>query len=474
MKDNPYSSVTEDVAAAIVEICGATNVLYDHSAKMDRYARDQVSEKKYAHPPELVAKPRTVDEVRRILGLAHRKRIPVTPRGAGSGLSGGAVPVYGGICLSLERMNSILEIDTDNLVGIVEPGVITRDFDRELQKHGLFFAGYPLSREICFLGGNVAENAGGGRAVKYGVTSHYITGLEMVTPDGEVVRFGGKRFKDVTGYSMLQLLIGSEGTLGVFTKIWIRLVPRPRYRMVLLALFEDVDCATGAIPQVMIEGRIVPSAIEFMDRLCFQEACKSLGESLPYEQAGASLLFEVDGSHLTSVSEECGTIEEICRKSGAVQVFAVSEPDQMERFWKIRERIPWVLRSFGSHQTAEDIVIPVSSIPRLLEETERIAETYGIVIANFGHAGDGNFHTTPIKNPDQSEEQWDAIIPEILTELYRIVAELGGTISGEHGIGHKRKRYMPLVMGEAELKMMRAIKNALDPLKIMNPGKIFD
>ena len=469
-----YGQVTAEIAERIEEICGEENVLFGDPGKLERYSRDQVVEKRYGHAPELVAKPRTAEQIAEILKLANERRVPVTPRGAGSGLSGGAVPLYGGISLSLERMTSVLEIDTENLIAVVEPGVVTRELDTQLAEHDLFFAGYPLSREICYLGGNVAENAGGGRAVKYGVTGRYITGLELVTAAGRIVRFGGKRFKDVTGYSMVALMIGSEGTLGVFTKIWIRLLPRPRHRRELLALFPGVQAAISAVPEILIKGKIVPSAIEFMDAVSFAEGCRSTKESFPIEEGGAALLLEADGAHEAQVRAEMETIEGICARAGARHTYPAETDEEIERLWKIRERIAWALRRLGAHQSAEDIVVPIAAIPRLLEETERLGGKHGISIPNFGHAGDGNMHTTPIKDPDQAEDAWEETLHEVLTELYGIVRDLGGTISGEHGIGHKRRGYMPLVMSRDELDMLRAVKRALDPNNILNPGKIFD
>ena len=292
---NNYHSVTDDAASKLKDICGEENVIYKDAAKLKRYSRDQVAEKKYSHPPEIVVMPGSPEEIRQIMKMANRERIPVTPRGAGSGLSGGAVPLYGGIVLSVKRMNKICEIDPDNMMTVVEPGVVTNQLDQRLEEYGLFFAGYPMSDEFCFIGGNVAENAGGGRAVKYGVTGRYITGLEMVTPTGELVQLGGKRVKDVTGYDLVKLMIGSEGTLGVFTKIWIKLLPRPTVRHTLAVLFPDPRTAVSTVPLIMRRGGFMPTSVEFIDRLCLHRTCAFLRETLPIENSGAMMLFEAHG-----------------------------------------------------------------------------------------------------------------------------------------------------------------------------------
>lgn len=454
-------------------ICGTEAVLVDEKA-LDRYSRDQVAEKKYAHAPEVVVTPENAAQIIEILHLANREKIPVTPRGAGSGLSGGAVPLYGGICLSIERMNRILEIDRENLVAVVEPGVVTNKLDAALKEYGLFFAGYPMSEEFCFVGGNVGENAGGGRAIKYGVTGKYILGLEVISPTGELMQLGGKRFKDVTGYDLVSLMVGSEGTLGVFSKIFIKLLARPVHRFNILALFKDIPSAIAIVPIVMTQGKLIPTSIEFLDRLCLYETCKSLNESIAYQEAGSMLLFEIDGIHADQVKRDAAVIQQLCEEHHALNVYTAETEEESERFWKIRKQVPWMLKRFGSHQSAEDFVVPIASIPTIITRIEEIEQQYDVMIPCFGHAGDGNLHAVPIKNPDHSEEHWHKILPELLSDIYRDVAKLGGTISGEHGIGHKRKRYMELVMSKAQIEMMRSIKRALDPNNILNPGKIFD
>src|SRR5512139_3116983 len=264
MPENPYRPLTSAIVAELRTIVGTANVLYDEPERMLDYAHDETQGAEYSHLPEAVVKPDGGLEIAAIMRLANRERIPVTPRGAGSGLSGGAVPLFGGILLSLERMNRILEIDTANLVAVVEPGVVTNEINEAVKRHGLFYAGYPMSVETCFIGGNVAENAGGGRAIKYGVTGRYVLGLEVVLPTGEVVRMGGRRVKDVTGYDLLHLMVGSEGTLGIFTKITLRLVPLPAARAVMLVPFADVLTAIETVPKVMTQGHLVPSSVEFM------------------------------------------------------------------------------------------------------------------------------------------------------------------------------------------------------------------
>jgi glycolate oxidase len=466
--------MTDSIVRELSSICGTPNVIHGDPARLARYSRDQVPEKHFHVPPEVVVMPGSASEVQAVIRLANRERVPVTPRGAGTGLSGGAIPVHGGICLSLERMNRILEVDTANLVAVVEPGVVTNRLDETLKPLGLFFAGYPMSEEICTLGGNAAHNAGGGRAIKYGVTKRYITGLEVVMPTGEILTLGGKRFKDVTGYDLLGLMVGSEGTLGVFTKITIRLLPRPRYRRSLLVLFDGVRPAIETVPEIVISGRMVPASIEFMDRISFQEACRSLKESLPWERAGAAMLLESDGSHERQVAEESAMMESVCRARRPVEVLTADTEAESNRYWRIRKQVPWTLKALATHCSIEDIVVPVGEIPSIIERIQGLEKEYAVRIPVFGHAGDGNLHAHPLKNPQSSEAEWYELIPRLLSDLYRATAALGGTISGEHGIGSKRRQFLPLVMGADQIEVLRKIKRVLDPNGILNPGKIFD
>jgi len=447
-------------------------VITDVDAMQD-YAHDEVAGDRHAHLPEAVVKPETAQQVSQILRLANREHIPVTPRGAGSGLSCGAVPVHGGIVLSLERMNRILEIDRENMVAVVEPGVVTNDINDAIAEYGLFYAGYPMSVELCFVGGNVAENAGGGRAIKYGVTGRYVLGLEVVLPTGEIVQLGGKRVKDVTGYDLIHLMIGSEGTLGVFTKITLRLLPRPTARAVLLIPFPDTHTAISAVPQVMTKGRIIPTSVEFMDQRSIQAAYDYTGERLPHPDAGAMLLIEIDGTSEDRVEQDMKSIIKLCLDLGALDIFVGNTPRDERRMWRPRQEMAEALKAISPVQSLEDIVVPMAQIPDLMPELDRLSEEYDVLIPCYGHAGDGNLHATVVKHPEMPMGKWNEKLPIILEELYTVVHKLGGTISGEHGIGSKRARYLPLVMDEKLIELQRSIKEIFDPLNILNPGKIF-
>jgi glycolate oxidase len=468
-----YGKVDTEVLKRLKSIVGEQFVITDEE-KIEQYSHDEVAEAQYAHMPDVVVKPRSAAEIAEIVKLANEKCIPVTPRGAGSGLSGGAVPLFGGIVLSVERMNQILEIDEKNMMVVVEPGVVTNEINARIKDLGLFFAGYPMSLETCYVAGNVAENAGGGKAVKYGVTERYIMGLEVVTPTGEIVMFGGKRVKDVTGYNLRMLMVGSEGTLGIITKVIIKLLPLPKAKVDLLALFPDVQSAIDVVPKIMTQGGIIPTAIEFMDQLSVHTSCDYLNEKIPYQQAGAMLLIEVDGTEEQVVERDYDTIGNLCMDSGAIEVYVADNYTTQERLWSVRRNIAEAFKVVSPHQSLEDIVVPTAQIPDIMPEIARISKKYDVQIPCYGHAGDGNLHATPIKNPKDSMDEWYRKLPLILEELYIATKNLGGTISGEHGIGSKRKKYMHLVATEAELDVMRRIKRALDPNNIMNPGKIVD
>ena len=319
----------------------------------------------------------------------------------------------------------------------------------------LVFAGYPMSLETCQVGGNVAENAGGGKAVKYGVTGRYVTGLEMVTPTGEIVSYGGKVVKDVSGYNIIQLMVGSEGTLGIFTKIIIKLLPLPKTTVDLLVLFKTVDEAIAAVPRIMTHG-IIPTAIEFMDRLAIMTSCDYLNESIPYEDCGAMLLVEIDGFESAQVEHEYEAVGELCMQCGALEVYVADNATTAERIWKIRRNIAEAFKVSAPHQSLEDIVVPISAIPEMVRELARLSAKYDVRIPCYGHAGDGNLHATAVMNPAWSVEKWEAVLPQIIEEMFVATVRLGGKISGEHGIGHKRKKYLSLGMSEDEIEIGRA------------------
>ncbi len=472
--EKSYKPVTHEIVAEIKKIVGDRYVIYNDPEKMENYSHDETPGKEWAHMPDIVVRPRTASEIAAIVKLANRETIPITPRGAGSGLSGGAVPLYGGILLSVDRMNSILEVDLQNLMITVEPGVVANDINEHVKEHSLFYAGYPMSLETCYIGGNVAENAGGGKAVKYGVTSRYVLGLEIVTPTGEIVMLGGKLVKDVTGYNMVQLMVGSEGTLGIFTKIILKLIPLPKIQVDLLCLFKSSEDAIAAVPKIMTAGGIIPTSIEYMDRDSVKAACDYLNEKIPYQQAGAMLLISVDGQDRERVENEYEVIGKICESAGAFEIYVADNPTTSERIWKVRRNIAEAYNVLSKRQCGEDIVVPPSCIPSVVAKFAQLADKYGVYIPNYGHAGDGNLHSRIAPPSDWTDERWKETLPKILNELYRLVADEGGRISGEHGIGHKRKKYMRYVVSEDYMNMLKAVKRALDPNSIMNPGKIFD
>ncbi|HWP67889.1 MAG TPA: FAD-linked oxidase C-terminal domain-containing protein [Rectinemataceae bacterium] len=467
-----YKRITANIVAELRSILGSNNVIAD-TERMEAYSHDETSAEEYGHMPDVVVTPVSTAQVADVVRLANKYRLPITPRGAGSGLSGGAIPVFGGIVLSLEKMNKVIEIDYANMTMTVETGIVTNEINNLIKERGLFYAGYPMSLETCFLGGNIAENAGGGKAVKYGVTSRYIMGLELVTPTGDVVWLGGKLAKDVTGYDLTHLIVGSEGTLGIVTTAIIKLIGLPKAKSDLLVLFRTPAEAIACVPEIIAKGTI-PTSMEFMDKLSVETSCIYLNESLPYEACGAMLLIEMDGADAETVDVDAERVGDLCMEKGAIEVYMADNRTTQERVWSVRRNIAEAFKVRSPVQSIEDIVVPPASIPDIIPELDRIAAKYGISIPCYGHAGDGNLHATLVKDPAMSMDEWHRIEPVALEDLYAVVTGLGGKISGEHGIGLKRKKYMAEFMNPVEMNLIKAIKKAWDPAGIMNPGKLFD
>ncbi len=472
--DKKYNPVTPKIVDELNQIVGGKYVIFDDAEKLEPYSHDETPGIEYAHMPEVVVRPENAAQVAAIMKLANREMIPVTPRGAGSGLSGGAVPIYGGIVIFVDRMNKIIELDRENIMIVVEPGVITSEINEHVKDYGLFYAGYPMSLETCYIGGNVAENAGGGKAIKYGVTSRYVLGLEVVTPTGEIVQLGGKLIKNVSGYNIIGLMVGSEGTLGFFTKITLKLLPSTKAEVDLLCLFKSSEEAMSIVSKIMTAVGIVPASIEFMNNCAVKGACDYLNETIPYKQAGAMLLITIDGAEEQQVERDYEAIGEFCLDNGAIEVYVADNTTTSERIWNIRRNMAEAFNAFSSRQGAEDIVVPPASVGTMVALMGEIAEKFDVMMPAYGHAADGNIHTRIISRPEWSDEKWRQILDGILNELYKLTAELGGRISGEHGIGHKRKHYLPYVVSENYIEMLRMIKRAMDPNNILNPGKIFD
>jgi len=415
--------------------------------------------------PGAVARPISAQEVSAILRLANKERFPIVPRGAGTGMSGGSVPARGGLVLSFERMNRILEIDERNRMAVVEPGVITGDLQAEVASRGLFYPPDPASHQFCTLGGNIAECAGGLRAVKYGVTRDYVLGLEAVLPTGEIIETGSRTLKSVAGYDLTRLLIGSEGTLGVVTRITLRLLPLPESVRTLSAFFPDIRSAAGAVARISA-GRILPRALELIDSGAIRAVESFLKQDVS-GGAGAMIITEVDGP-AAATSPEIEALAGICREAGAVSVKQARDKSDQDQIWKFRRSISPALYSIKPRKINEDIVVPPARVPDIIAEIQEIAKKHGLLIVTFGHAGDGNIHTNIMLEEAELPQAEQAV-----REIFDAVLRMQGSISGEHGIGTTKAAYLPLEVGEHALAAMRKIKRALDPNNILNPGKIF-
>jgi glycolate oxidase len=418
--------------------------------------------------PDAVVHPAGPEDVSQVLKLANAEKIPVFPRGAGSGFTGGALPKGGGVVLVTTRMNRILRIDTENLIAEVEPGVVTEQFQIEVEKLGLFYPPDPASLKFSTLGGNVAENAGGPRCVKYGVTRDFVMGLEVVLPTGEIIRTGTETYKAVVGYDMTRLLCGSEGTLGVITKIIFKLLPLPEAKKTMLTIFDSIDGAAKAVSTI-IGARIIPTTLEFMDYATIQCVDRRFNMGIPPE-GRAVLIIEVDGDR-DLIEKQAARIQELIAPLGLVQCKVAKDAAESEALWKVRRLVSPSLRDVNPTKYNEDIVVPRSKVPDVIRKIEQIKNKYDIPIVNFGHAGDGNIHVNVMIDKDIPGMEEKA--HEAIREVFQAALDLNGTMSGEHGVGLSKQQYIPMELSPVQIATMKAIKHALDPNNILNPGKMF-
>ena len=463
-----FSPVTPDLVRRLEAIVGPEFVVTG-AADLDRYGHDESEDLHVA--AEVAVRPITTAEISKILTLATAANVPVTPRAAGTGLSGGAIPVWGGIVLSVDRMNRIVEIDADNLMAVVEPGVVTERLQNEVEKIGLYYPPDPASRGSCTIGGNVAENAGGPHCVKYGLTKDYVLSLEAVLPDGRVMRTGGKLRKDVAGYDLTQLLVGSEGTLAVVTEVTLRLVPLPRFRRLLLAPFDDLDRAARGITAIY-RSRITPSALELVEKSALKAAEEHLARPVPYSDAEAQILVEVDGQDEAAVEADLARVGEVLMEAGALDAMLADTPAKEKDLWKIRRCLGEAVKKIASYIEC-DTAVPPSKVPDLLRGVRAVAAKYGIRQISYGHAGDGNIHVNVLSGDPDPRHREEVLRPAIAA-IFDVATSLGGTITGEHGVGCVQSRYLSKCRDPAAIATMRAIKDAIDPLGILNPGKVFD
>ena len=459
----PLPSEFVDALRAVV---GAEHVRTD-SAALEIYGADGM---KRGHPADVVVLPDGAGHVSAILTLCSAHRVPVVPRGGGTGYTGGAVPVHGGVVLSLERMNRILEIDEENLVVVVEPNVITGTIQDAVERVGLFYPPDPASLRVSVIGGNVAECAGGPRAFKYGTTKQYVLGLQAVLPNGDIIETGGKVVKNVVGYDLTHLLVGSEGTLAVITRIILRLVPRPPVQSTLRATFGSIRDATQAVSNV-IKARVVPAAVELIDSDSLEAVAAYLNvRSLAPPGTGALLLMEVDGL-AAAVTEEAARCEQACRDAGATEILRARDEPERQEIWRVRRELSPALKTITPIKFNHDVVVPKGRIPQLFEFVERLKREFRLRIPCFGHAGDGNIHVNIMVSPGDEDELRRA--HEAERQLFEGVVALEGSISGEHGIGFAKAKYLRLELDAATIAIMKAVKRAFDPHDVLNPGKIF-
>lgn len=453
----------------LTQLVGSAHLLTEATACAP-YGQDQTED--WSYPPAVVVRPADAEGISAVLRWAYTNDIPVTPRGAGTGLAGGALPLKGGIVLSTERLNQILELDTENLQVTTQPGVLTQVLQEAVAAKGLYYPPDPASRGSSYIGGNVATNAGGPRAVKYGVVKDYVLNLQVVLPDGAIIWTGAHTLKNSTGYALTQLLVGSEGTLGIITQIVLKLLPLPQHRLLLLASFGSVEQACAAVGAIFRAG-IVPSALEFMERRALELSAHYVGTDAPLSDAvQAQLLIEVDGNHLETLYQDCETLDQVLQHYDCLEVLFADDHATQNKLWSLRRNLNPAIKQYAKAVKKADTVVPRASLPTLLVAIHRISTEYGLTAVNYGHAGDGNVHVT-LMQEQQSDAVWQTQAPAALHAIFEQVATLKGTISGEHGIGCLHQDQLSLVFNEAALAIQRQIKQAFDPKGLLNPGKLF-
>ena len=468
-----FNKINKSFIKELRHIVGERAVIYEDREQLEAYSRDEAGGEYYSHMPDAVIKPKTKKEISEIVKLANKNSIPITPRGAGSGLSGAAVPIYGGIVLTLERMNEIIEIDKTNLVTVIEPGVVTNDLCRKVAEDGLYYAGYPMSVETSFIGGNVATNAGGSKVIKYGNTGHHVLGIEAVLADGEIIQFGGKRRKDSSGYNFVNLLVGSEGTLAIFTKIYLNLIPLPGKTVDLLIPFKDIETAMKNVSIMIKESKVLPTAVEFIDKVSVKIGSIYNNTTLPYQdEAEAYLIVQFEGRNKKELEDIYEKAGKAIISQGALDVFVADNRMFSDNIWKVRRNWLEGIKFVDPYVPTGDIVVPTSKIPEIMEFIQHISKKYNVVIPVAGHAADGNLHPAPMKPKELPPEKWKDLSEIILKEIAIEASKLGGAISGEHGIGFIKKELIPKTKPK-EYVLMKRIKKEFDPNNIMNPGKIF-
>ncbi len=462
--------ITTEILAQIKSIVGAEYVFTDEES-FEKYGRDETEKLHYS--PAVVVKPRTPQEIAALMQLANKHLIPVTPRGAGTGLTGGALPHLGGLVIAMERFNSILDIDERNLQVTTEPGVITEVLQNAVKEKGLFYPPDPASKGSCFIGGNISENSGGPKAVKYGVVKDYVLNLEIVLATGEIIWTGSNVLKNATGYNLTQLIVGSEGTLGIVTKIVLRLIPHPKFDLLMLAPFDSLEKASEAVSAIFRAG-ITPSAMELMEIESIKLAsklCESTAITIT-DNLAAHLIIEVDGNDKDVLMKDMEAIADVLANFEVGELYFADDAQQKTELWKIRRKANEASVAAG-YTIEEDTVVPRAELPKLIKGVKALAAENGFKVVSYGHAGDGNLHVR-INHPLYKKSYENEVIQDILFKIFELVKSLGGTISGEHGIGLIQKSFMPVMFDPITMELMKGIKKVFDPNHILNAGKIFD
>lgn len=464
-----YSKINNDDVFFFQKAISDNNVFLDDKT-LDEYSHDETEDLKFY--PSIVLKPNNTNEISAIIKYCNERMIPVTPCGARTGLSGGSLPIMGGVALSTENLNSIISIDERNMQATVEPGVINQIFRDAVEQKGLFYPPDPASKGSSFLGGNLAENSGGPKALKYGVTKDYVLNLEVVLPTGEIIWTGANVLKNSTGYDLTSLMVGSEGTLGVITKIVFKLISLPKKDITLLVPFDSAENACKAVSAIFICG-ITPSALEFIERDAIDWTIKYTDINMKIEDnVQAHLLIEVDGNDIEQLYVDCEKISDVLNNFNCGDILIADSNEQKDRLWKMRRLVGEAVKS-NSIYKEEDTVVPRAELPKLLKGVKKIGEKYGFQSVCYGHAGDGNLHVNIIKG-DMSDKKWNNELYKGIREIFTLTKNLGGTISGEHGIGLVQKPYIDIVFSKKEIEIQKEIKKIFDPNNILNPGKIFN